>query len=169
MLQPFLGDGSRAHHRCRQTCRRAATAARIANPVFMPISVVSMAGTKGIGNIAVILTALVFVADQQRNRRPRGFALVHAGQDLHRIGLLALRNVARGAGFAAIQFRLDVVRRQHHARWAAVDDAADGGPVGFAKCSYRKKRTKSITGHDVEFLSNRIPSILPAPRSSARL
>ena len=53
-----------------------------------------MAGTKTIHDLAVILTALILVTDQQRNRRARGPALKYPRQDFHDIGFAALGNVA---------------------------------------------------------------------------
>jgi hypothetical protein len=46
----------------------------------------------------------------------RWSALVHARQDLDLVGLLALRDVAAGAGAAAVQLGLDVGLGQRHAR-----------------------------------------------------
>ena len=97
-----------ADHRRGQARRRAAAAARIAQAVLAPVGVVGVAGAEGVEDVAVVLAALVGVADQQRDRRAGGHAFVYAGQYLHRVGLVALRDVARGAGTAAVELDLDV-------------------------------------------------------------
>jgi hypothetical protein len=56
-----------------------------------------------LGDVAVVLAALVGVADQQRDRRAGGDALVHAGEDLDLVGLAPLRGVPRAPGGAALE------------------------------------------------------------------
>ncbi|MNT13313.1 hypothetical protein D3C72_1482790 [compost metagenome] len=92
-----------------------------------------MAGAKALGDVAVILAALVGVADQQGDGRARGLALIHAGEDFHRIGLVALRDVAAGARAAPVQVGLDVGLGQRHAGRTTVNHAANGRAVGFTK------------------------------------
>jgi hypothetical protein len=70
LAQPFLGDRRRADRRCRQPCRRATTAARVAQAVFVVVRVVGVAGPERIEQVRVVLAALVGVADQERDRRP---------------------------------------------------------------------------------------------------
>jgi hypothetical protein len=64
------------------------------------------------GDLAVVLAALVGVADQQRDRRAGGDAFVDAAEDLDLVGFAPLRGVPRGAGRAARQ----VVARSPPAR-----------------------------------------------------
>ncbi len=92
-----------------------------------------MAGTEGLGDVAIVLAALVLVADQERDGRAGGPALEHAGQDFRGVGFLSLGHMARGAGLAPVEFVLDVTLRQCHAGRTAVDHAADGRAVGFAE------------------------------------
>jgi hypothetical protein len=92
-----------------------------------------MAGAEGLQDVAVVLAALVGVADQQADRRAGGLALVNAGEDLDGVGLVALRHMAAGARAAAVQVDLDVRLTQIHARRAAVNHAANGRAVGFTK------------------------------------
>jgi hypothetical protein len=115
-LEPFLGHGTCGHGGRRQACRGAAAAARIADAVLLEVGVVGMTGTKALRDIGVILAALIGVADQQGNRRARGPAFVDAGENLHRIGLVALRDELAGAGATTIQIMLDVRLAQGHAR-----------------------------------------------------
>src|SRR5471032_2064313 len=113
----------------------------------MPVGVVGVAGTEALGDVAVILAALVLVADQQRDRRAGGDALVHARQYLHRVRLLALRHMARRARLATVQLGLDVGLGQGQTRRAAVDHATDGRAMRFAKSTHSKQLAKSIAGH----------------------
>jgi hypothetical protein len=88
---------------------------------------------EGVEDVAVVLAALVGVADQQADRRARGAAFIDTRQDLHRVGFVALRNVAAGAGTAAVEFDLDVGFAQRQTGRAAIDHAADGRAVAFAE------------------------------------
>ena len=106
-----------------------------------------MAGAEGVEQVAVILAALVGVVDQQRDRRAGGQALEHARQDLHRIGLVALRDMPAGAGAAAIEVGLDVGFTQRHARRAAVDHAADGRAMALAEVGDAKEVAEGGAGH----------------------
>ena len=94
---------------------------------------VGVARPKGLKNVAVVFTALISVSYQQRYRRASGFALVHARQNLNCVRLIALRDVAAGAGAAAVQVGLNVRLAQRHTRRAAVNHAANGRAVGFTK------------------------------------
>jgi hypothetical protein len=94
-----------------------------------------MAGTEGFGNVAVILAALILVADQQGNWRAGRLALENTGKNLHSIRLTALRHMSGSAGFSPVQLLLDVCRLQCQARWAAVDNTADPLTMRLAKGS----------------------------------
>jgi hypothetical protein len=145
--QPLLGHGTGGHHRCGEPRGRAPAAARVAQAVFVKVGVVGMAGTEGLQDVAVVLAALVGVADQQGNRCAGGLALVHAGEDLDRVGLVALRDELAGAGAAAVQIALDVGLAQGHAGRAAVDHAADGRAVGLTEVGDCEKGAKGVAAH----------------------
>src|SRR5690606_28970070 len=100
-----------------------------------------------IGNIAIVLGSLVFVLDDQRNRRTGGLALEHAGQDLYGVGLAALRGEARLAGLAAVEAVLQILGRERNARRDAIDDAADRRPVAFAPGGEAEKFSKTVACH----------------------
>lgn len=72
--QPFFGYRASCNRGCRQACRRPATAARIAQAVFVQVAVVGVAGTKGLQDVSVVLAALVGISYQQANRRAGGLA-----------------------------------------------------------------------------------------------
>ena len=92
-----------------------------------------MAGAEGLADVAVVLAALILVADQKRDRRAGGLALVQPGEDFRSVGFAALGDMARGSGLAAVEIMLDVGLGERHAGGAAVDHATDGGAVRFAE------------------------------------
>ena len=71
----------------------------------------------------------------------------HAGQDFHRVGLLALGGEARLAGTAAIEIVLDVLDGQRQQRRAAVDHAADRNPVALAEGRDPEHVAEGVEGH----------------------
>jgi len=145
--QPFPGDHRRGHAHGGLARRGAATTARVADAVFLPIGVVRVARSESLRDVAIVLAALVGVADQQRDRRAGRHAFEHAGQDLDLVGLLPLRDVPRRARLAAVELGLDVRLGEPHARRAAVDHAADRGAVRLAEGRDSEKRAEGIAGH----------------------
>ena len=113
----------------------APAAAIVADAVLVPIGVVGMAGTEGIDDAAVILAALVLVADDEADGCAGGLAFEHAGQDFDSVGFLALRNVARSAGLASVQLYLQIGLAQLQPRRATIHYTADSGSVRFAERS----------------------------------
>ena len=146
-FEPLFGHSPSSHHGGCQARGRAAAATWVTQAVFAPVGVVGVTGTEGLQDVAVVLAALVGVVDQQANWGASGQALVHARQDLHRIGLIALGDEFAGAGAATVQVGLDVGLRKRHARGAAVDHAANGRAVGFTKVGDRKKLSEGIAAH----------------------
>src|SRR3546814_1353214 len=69
----YIGD-HRARHRarryprCRLACRRAPAAAIIAKTVFGVIGVIGMAGAIRLGDLRIILRALIDILDHQADR-----------------------------------------------------------------------------------------------------
>src|SRR6476646_407168 len=127
--------------------RLPSAAAIIAYSVFVPIRIVGVARPERIGDIRVVLAARVLVADQQRDRRAGGGPLEHAGEDLDGIGFATLRDMPRRTRLAPIELALDVGLRQRKAGGAAVDDAADRGPVRFAERSDAEEFAERVSGH----------------------
>ena len=107
-----------------------------------------MTRSKAVNDVAVVLTALVFVTNQQRDGCAGGLAFVDTRQNFNRIGLFALRDMSRGARLAAIQLRLNIRFREWHARWAAINHTADRRTVGFAESGNAKELANGIAGHD---------------------
>ena len=101
----------------------------IADAVLGDVREVGMARTEAVLDGAVVLGALVLVADQQRDRRtggdlPPARVGEHAREDFYGIGLLTLCDEARAAGLPAVEIALDVGRVERDAGRAAVDDTA---------------------------------------------
>ena len=135
LAQPFFRNRARRHPHCGFARGLSPAAAMIADAVLLPVGVVGVAGTESFGNVAVVLAALVLVADQQRDRRAGRFALEHAGENFHRIWLAPLGDMPRGARAAAVEFMLDVGLCERESRRAAVHHATDRGPVALAERS----------------------------------
>src|SRR5262249_51356227 len=104
-------------------------------------------------DVGIILRALIDVIDHQRDRRSgrdlRPGALVgeHARQDSHFIGLAPLRGETRLPRPALVQIGLDVAYIERNARRAAVDHAADRGPVALAERGDAEQMAERIERH----------------------
>jgi hypothetical protein len=59
--------------------------------------------------------------------------------------------MAAGARAAAIEVVLDVGLAQSHARWAAVNHAANGWAVGFTKVGDCEKGAKGVAAHAIHY------------------
>jgi hypothetical protein len=106
-----------------------------------------MAGAELVGDVAVILRALVGVADLQRDGRAGGDALEDAGEDFDLIRLAPLGDVARGAGAALVEPGLDRLRRERHARRAAIDHRAEGRAVALAPGRDAEDMAETVMRH----------------------
>ena len=151
--QDLAGDRAGCDPRRGFARRRAAAATIIAQAIFGFIGEVGMSWAKLVLDLGIVLRALVGVLDQKRDRRSRrdlhaGLGMRHhAGQDLDRIRLLALRGEARLAGPAAIEIALDVLIGQRDQRRAAIDHAADRDPVALAKGRDPEHVAEGVEGH----------------------
>ena len=100
-----------------------------------------MTGPKPGGDVGIVAAALVDIVDVQRDRRAggdlaaeplaRAIILEHAGQDAHRIRLLALGDELALPRPALVEPDLDVGLRQSKSGGATVDHAADRRPVAL--------------------------------------
>ena len=106
-----------------------------------------MPRTKRLRDVAVILAALIGVANQEANWRACRYALEHAREDFNRVVLLALRHMPRSAGLAPIQIGLNILGGQRHSRRTAVNDATNGRPVRFTKRGDREEMTEGVSRH----------------------
>jgi hypothetical protein len=84
-------------------------------------------------HVAVVLGAMVFVADEDGDRGARGLAFVHPGEDFAGVFFFAGGGDFALAGATPIEFKLDFFSSDTKFGRAAVDDAADAATVGFAK------------------------------------
>jgi hypothetical protein len=92
-----------------------------------------MARPEGLGDIAVILAALIFIPNQQSDWRTGGFAVKHTGQNFYRVRLSPLSDVTRRPRLTSIQIKLNIRSTQRHARRTPIDNAADAWAVRFTK------------------------------------
>jgi hypothetical protein len=142
---PRDGTGSHAHRRLAR--RGPPAAAIVANSVFPFIGDVGMARPEALGDFAVILGPLVLILDVQRDGRARRAPLEDAGEDADLIRLLPLRHEFRGARLPLVQEGLDPGLVQLEARWAAVDDAADGRAVALAPGGDAEEVAEAVVTH----------------------
>src|SRR6185503_16378602 len=126
---------------------RAAAPAVVTNAVLLLIRVVGVAGAEAVLDLRVVAAFLIDVLDEQADRRSRRATLEDAGEDLHLIRLLPLRNIARAAGPASTEILLDVGFGQRETGRTAVDDAAHRGPMAFAERRDREQSSVSIACH----------------------
>ncbi len=147
LIEPLPGDGRCGDTHCRLAGRRASPAPVVPNAVLLPVGIVGMAGPERIDQIAVVFAASVFVSDQQRDGGTGRLALEDPGQNLDAVGFLTLRDVARGAGLAAIEIVLDVFEGQAETGRAAVDHTADRRPMTLAERRDREDPAERIAGH----------------------
>ena len=125
----------------------APAAAIVAQPVFLVIGYVGMAGPEGSRDLAVVLRPLVSVADHQLDRCAGGGVLEHAGQDFHRVGFIALGCHLVLAGAAAVQPVLQHRRRQRHARRAAIHRRPQRRAVALAPGGGAEQVTVGVQAH----------------------
>ena len=94
LAQPLAGNrpGRNAHRGFAR--RRTAAPAVIAETVFLRIGIVGMPRTERLGDVAVILAALILVTDQEGDRRPGTAPFKDARQDLDAVRLTPLSDVA---------------------------------------------------------------------------
>ena len=146
-------DGAGSHARSGFAGRGTSAAAIVAHAIFGVIGIVGMAGPVAVADLAIVFRTLVGVLDHQRNRRARGdgptcaVVFEDAGEDFHRIRLLALRDEARGAGAAFVQELLDEGFIQRQAGRAAIDHATEGRPVAFAPGRHAEEVAERVVRH----------------------
>jgi hypothetical protein len=101
-----------------------------------------------ISESVVVGGVLVFVRDENGDRRARGAPFEDAGKYLRRIrfpsGSARLRI---DSGSAAVQVALDDPLVEQDSRRAPVDDYAHSGPVALPESSHAKSRAKGVSTH----------------------
>jgi hypothetical protein len=115
----------------------APAAAVIADAVLRPIGVVGVPGAEFVLDVGIILTPLVDVLDDQRNRRPGRHLLAvivreHTRCDAHLVRLAPLGRESRLARPAPIEEMLDVPLRQRNLRRTTIYNAANRVAVALS-------------------------------------
>jgi hypothetical protein len=98
---------------------------------------------------AIVLATLVGVGDVDADGSAGGCAFKEAGEELDAVIFLARGDVARGAGFAPVEFALDGVEVKRDARRSAIEDAADGRAVAFAVGGESEVLSDAVAAHGV--------------------
>ena len=123
--------------------RAASTAAVVPEPVLEVVAQVGMTRAVPFLDFGVVVAALVFVKDGERNRGSGGFAFENARKDLDLVLFVAGGGHFALPGAAAVEFRLDFFFGDFEACRAAIQDRADGRTMGFAPGSNAKNFAKS--------------------------
>src|SRR5262245_3609928 len=139
------GAGRDAHHRLARRC--AATAAVIAQTVFLLIRVIGVSGPKAITDLLVVVGALVGVLDDEADRRSGRAALENAGQDPHPVRLAPLARITGRSGAASVDVALDIVLGELKIGRTTIDDAAERGPVALAEARDGEQPAGRVTRH----------------------
>src|SRR5690606_7531639 len=126
---------------------RAPAAAIVAEAVFLVIRVIRVAWPETVLDLVVVARALIDVLDQEADRGARRHALEDPGQDLHGIGLAALRDEARLAGPAVVELLMDIVHGKVTSRRKPLDDAAERRPVAHAEGRDGEDLPEGIASH----------------------
>ena len=103
-----------------------------------------MRGTESRAQLLVIVGMLVFVTYYKSYGAPCGDTFKKPRQHLDRVALLAGRGHCRLARTAAVELALHSTEVNPHSGRHAVDHAADGLTVAFAKAGEGKYLTKSV-------------------------
>jgi len=168
--QHLPGHPARRHARRGFAGAGAAAAARIADPVFLVVGDVGMAGAEGLRDLAVILGPLVGVLDHQLDRGAGGPAFEDTRKDADLVCLLALGGELRLAGLAEVEPRLEIGLGECHAGGAAVHRATDGRAVAFAPGGDPEDMSEGVEAHVRSPTACRAyPSRRPCRKPRARL
>ena len=143
-------DSSRRDPRGGLARRGAPAAAVVADSVFFPVGVVGVPRTEPVGDIAVVLRALVGVLDQQLDRSAGRHPVEGAAHDAHQISFAALRRVARLPRLALVEPLLDVGFGERQPRRDAVDDDTNRRPVAFAPGRETEECAERIACHRLQ-------------------
>jgi hypothetical protein len=156
-------DVGARHHLARQCARGnasrsfagggAAAATIVADAVFDVIGIVCVPGAIALGDLAIILGALVGVLDQHGDRcagRDHGLAVGihhHTGEHFDDVIFASLCDETRLAGLALVHPGLDFGMGEAETGRAAVHDATERRTVAFAPGGDAEEVTERIVRH----------------------
>lgn len=125
--QVLLGDGASCNAADGLAGATSSTSAAGLDAVLLEVGPIGVAGPGEAVHslVAVVLGSLVLIQNEHADWRSEGDAKLGAGLDLDSVLLVAGGCDVALAGATACHLRLDVVFGELHARWAAIDDAAD--------------------------------------------
>jgi hypothetical protein len=116
-------------------------------------------GTELSGDLRIVAATLVDVVDDHRDRRAGGdlaagaLVLEHAGENPHRVRLLAPGDELALAGTTLVQPLLQVGLDQRYARRAAVNHAAQRRPMALAPRGDSIEVAEGIVRHGAGLLA----------------
>ena len=154
-----LGHGSADDAAQRDACRRASASAVVARTIFIKIGVVGMGGTEERAQVLIVLRVLILVSDDEADGGAGRAPFEDAAEQLYVVGLGALGGQRALAGAAAVELALYEVEVDLDACGHAVDDAADGRPVAFAKGGQCEQMSERVA-HTSLVLSSQLSVLL---------
>src|SRR5690606_15954163 len=107
-----------------------------------------MSGPEGFRDVAIIFAALIGIANQQPDRRTGSTPLMDTRKEFDFVGFAPLRDMARCAGPAPVQFGLDIGRIQWQTRGAAGNHRAYCRPSSFGKLRHGEEYGQCSAGPD---------------------
>ena len=129
LLEELLCNGTGAHASDGLAGGASSATAVVAETVLEVVAEVGMAGPVPLLYIGVVITMLVFVEHDERNRGTGRFPFENAAQDLHLVLFVAGGGHFALSGAPAIQEFLDVLFAKGDACRTAVQHGADGRTV----------------------------------------
>ena len=121
----------------------------VTDAVLLVIGVVGMRRTEETTYVLVVLRVLVGVAYLETDRSACRFALEHAAQELHLVGLVSGSGDVALTRATTIQFALHEIHVDFDAGRESIDDTADRHAMAFAECRECKEIAKCISHLDL--------------------
>ena len=108
-FQNLLCDSACRHPGNRFPSGGTSTAPIVPKPVLTEKPVIRVSRSKAMGNLSIILRALVFVSNQKSNRCSRSFPLKNARKNLHEVSFFPLCHLEILSGTSPLKKRLNIL------------------------------------------------------------
>jgi len=125
--------------------RGPAAAPVVPEAVFLFVGEIAVSRPIHMAEVFIVAAPDVAVPDDEGDGRAGRFPFENPGEDLDLVRLPPGRRARSLSGFAPLQIRLDVRRRQLQKRRAAVDDRPDGRAVGLSPGGDPKEDAGGVT------------------------
>ena len=144
-VQHRLADRARRNACRRNAAREVPAAARVLKALVLGVGrVVGVAGAQQVGGFGVVAAAGIQVADHQGDGRAGGAALIHAGEELHGVGLGAGGGKTIPAGAAAVHGRGNRGLIHRQARGQPVEHCPHGRSMALTKNRHTDGISKGV-------------------------